>query len=198
MNTLPMTAAGYSVLERELKRRIQGDRPRLIERLQEAIADDSNLAENPEYQGAKSEQEINEARIAELEDKLARAEVIDVSKLSDLDVADNMIDSIWLALRSPAGRLYNAVHVFTHPKGPYVLLSNKDRDRQDMSVVQARFVAAYQGTADPDISDRSDDISTTVEVAGGFTRAAIATAAESLAKDGYTELIFSQVHYHTQ
>ena len=77
-----MTAAGYSVLERELKRRIQLDRPRLIERLQEAIADDSNLAENPEYQAVKSEQEINEARIAELEDKLARAEVIDVSKLS--------------------------------------------------------------------------------------------------------------------
>ena len=73
MNTLPMTAAGYSV---------QGDRPRLIERIQEAIADDSNLAENPEYQAVKSEQEINEARIAELEDKLARAEVIDVSKLS--------------------------------------------------------------------------------------------------------------------
>src|SRR5262249_22184449 len=82
MNTLPMTAAGYSVLERELKRRIQLDRPRLIERLPEAIADDSNLAENPEYQAIKSEQEINEARIAELEDKLARAEVIDVSKLS--------------------------------------------------------------------------------------------------------------------
>ena len=76
MNTLPMTAAGYSVLERELKRRIQLDRPRLIERLQEAIADDSNLAENPEYQAVKSEQEINEARIAELKDKLARAEVI--------------------------------------------------------------------------------------------------------------------------
>ena len=82
MNTLPMTAAGYSVLERDLKRRIQLDRPRLIERLQEAIADNSNLAENPEYQAVKSEQEINEARIAELEDKLARAEVIDVSKLS--------------------------------------------------------------------------------------------------------------------
>src|ERR1700732_5314972 len=66
MNTLPMTAAGYSILERELKRRIQLDRPRLVERLQEAIADDSNLAENEEYQAAKSEQEINEARIAEL------------------------------------------------------------------------------------------------------------------------------------
>ena len=82
MNKLPMTAADYSVLERELKRRIQLDRPRLIVRLQEAIADNSNLAENPEYQAIKSEQEINEARIAELEDKLARADVIDVSKLS--------------------------------------------------------------------------------------------------------------------
>jgi transcription elongation factor GreA len=82
MDKLPMTAAGYYVLERELKHRIQLDRPRLIERLQEAIADDSNLAENAEYQAVKSEQEMNESRIAEFEDKLARAEVIDVSKLS--------------------------------------------------------------------------------------------------------------------
>ena len=40
------------------------------------------MAENSEYQAAKTEQEINEARIAELENRLARAEVIDVSKLS--------------------------------------------------------------------------------------------------------------------
>lgn len=82
MNKVPMTAAGYSVLEHELKHRIQTDRPRLIERIREAIADDSDLAENAEYQAAKSEQEINDARIADLQDKLARAEVIDVSKLS--------------------------------------------------------------------------------------------------------------------
>ncbi len=77
-----MTAAGHSVLEEELKHRIAIERPRLIERVQEAIAGDSNLAENAEYQAAKTEQEINEARIAELEDKLARADVIDVAKLS--------------------------------------------------------------------------------------------------------------------
>jgi transcription elongation GreA/GreB family factor len=82
MNKLPMTAAGHSVLEEELKHRIQVERPRLIQRIQDAIADDSNLAENSEYQAAKTEQEINEGRITELEDKLARAEVIDVSKLS--------------------------------------------------------------------------------------------------------------------
>jgi transcription elongation factor GreA len=82
MNKIPMTAAGHLLLEEELKNRIQVERPRLIRRIQDAIADDSNLAENSEYQAAKTEQEINEARIAELEDRLARAEVIDVSKLS--------------------------------------------------------------------------------------------------------------------
>lgn len=82
MTKLPMTAAGHAALEEELSQRIRVERPRLIQRVQEAIADDTNLAENPEYQAAKADQEINEARIVELEDKLARAEVIDVSKLS--------------------------------------------------------------------------------------------------------------------
>ena len=82
MNKVPMTAAGYSTLEDELRHRIRAERARLIQRIREAITDDSNLAENSEYQAAKAEQEINEARIVELQDKLARAEVIDVSKLS--------------------------------------------------------------------------------------------------------------------
>ena len=82
MINLPMTAAGHAALENELRQRIAIERPRLIQRIQEAIADDTNLAENSEYQAAKIDQEINEARILELEDRLARAEVIDVSKLS--------------------------------------------------------------------------------------------------------------------
>jgi transcription elongation factor GreA len=82
MNKLPMTAAGRSALEDELKQRIRVERPHFVQRIQEAIADDSNLAENSEYHAAKAEQEINEARIAELEDQLVRGEIIDVSKLS--------------------------------------------------------------------------------------------------------------------
>jgi transcription elongation factor GreA len=82
MNKFPMTAGGHSALEDELTHRIRIERLRLIQRIQEAIADDSNLAENSEYQAAKEEQEMNEVRIVELEDKLARAEIIDVSKLS--------------------------------------------------------------------------------------------------------------------
>jgi transcription elongation factor GreA len=82
MHKLPMAAAGHSALEDELKQRIRVERPRLVQRIREAIADDSNLAGNSEYHAANTEQEINETRVAELEDKLARAEVIDVSKLS--------------------------------------------------------------------------------------------------------------------
>jgi transcription elongation factor GreA len=82
MNKLPMTTAGHLALENELTHRIRAERPRLIQRIQEAIADDTNLAENSEYQAAKTEQERNEARIGELEDKLARAEIINVAKLS--------------------------------------------------------------------------------------------------------------------
>jgi transcription elongation factor GreA len=77
-----MTAAGHSALQDELRNRIGIERPRLIRRLQDALGDESNLSENSEYQMVKAEQEANETRIAELEDKLARAEVIDISKLS--------------------------------------------------------------------------------------------------------------------
>jgi len=82
MNKVPITSEGSSALEDELRHRIQIDRPHLSQRIQNAIAGDTNLPENAEYQAAVSDQEVNEARIAELEDKLARVEVIDVSKLS--------------------------------------------------------------------------------------------------------------------
>lgn len=80
MTRLPMTAAGHSAIEDELRHRIRVSRPHLVERIQQAIADDANLVENSEYQAARAEQELNETRIAELEDKLARAEVINLEK----------------------------------------------------------------------------------------------------------------------
>jgi transcription elongation factor GreA len=79
---VPITASGHAALDAELKHRMRDERPRLIQRIQDAISDDSNLAENSDYQAAVAEQAANEARIVELEDRLARADVIDVSKLS--------------------------------------------------------------------------------------------------------------------
>src|SRR5207237_1586934 len=81
METIPMTAAGYAVLEEELKHRQQVERPRIIQQISDARTH-GDLSENAEYHAAKELQAHNEGRIAELEDKLARAEVIDVSKLS--------------------------------------------------------------------------------------------------------------------
>jgi transcription elongation factor GreA len=76
-----MTAEGYAVLESELKRRQQIERPRIIQQITDARSH-GDLAENAEYHAAKEQQSHNEGRIADLEDKLARADVIDVSKLS--------------------------------------------------------------------------------------------------------------------
>ena len=76
-----MTGAGYSTLEQELKQRQQVERPRIIQQISDARTH-GDLSENAEYHAAKEAQAHNETRIAELEDKLARADVIDVSKLS--------------------------------------------------------------------------------------------------------------------
>jgi transcription elongation factor GreA len=81
MDKIPMTVQGYGALEEELKRRQQVERPRIIQAIAEARTH-GDLSENAEYHAAKEAQSLNEGRIAELEDKLSRAEVIDVSKLS--------------------------------------------------------------------------------------------------------------------
>ena len=81
MEKVPMPATGYAALEEELKHRTSVDRPRIIEHIAEARSH-GDLSENAEYHAAKEAQSHNEGRIAELEDKISRAEVIDVSKLS--------------------------------------------------------------------------------------------------------------------
>jgi transcription elongation factor GreA len=81
MDKIPMTAAGYSTLEHELKHRQQVERPRIIQQISDARTH-GDLSENAEYHAAKEAQAHNETRIADLEDKVARADVIDVSKLS--------------------------------------------------------------------------------------------------------------------
>lgn len=81
MEKVPMTSAGYAMLQNELKERTGVERPRIVEAISEARAH-GDLSENAEYHAAKEAQSLNEGRIAELEDKLSRAEVIDVTKLS--------------------------------------------------------------------------------------------------------------------
>ena len=81
MERVPMTAEGYKSLEEEIRFLKSVERPRIIKAIAEARAH-GDLSENAEYHAAKEQQGLNESRVLELEDKVSRAEVIDVSKLS--------------------------------------------------------------------------------------------------------------------
>lgn len=79
---LPITAAGYTKLEEEIKHLKTVERPAVIEAIAEARSH-GDLSENAEYAAARERQSFIEGRIAELEDRLSRAEVIDPSKFND-------------------------------------------------------------------------------------------------------------------
>ncbi len=81
MERVPMTIFGHKSLEEELQRLKAVERPRIIAAISEARAH-GDLSENAEYHAAKEQQGLNEARVAELEDKLSRAEVIDTARMS--------------------------------------------------------------------------------------------------------------------
>ena len=81
MDKVPITNQGFAALEEELKRRQQVERPRIIQAISEARAL-GDLSENAEYHAAKEAQSLNEGRVMELESLIARAEIIDVTKLS--------------------------------------------------------------------------------------------------------------------
>jgi transcription elongation factor GreA len=85
MEKVPMTAEGYHALDEELKRLKTVERPAVIAAIGEARAH-GDLSENAEYHAAKDRQGWIEGQIAEIEDKMARAQVIDVSKLSGKQV----------------------------------------------------------------------------------------------------------------
>ena len=80
-----MTVAGYQTLDEELKRLKTIERPAVIAAIAEARSH-GDLSENAEYHAAKERQGWIEGQIAEIEDKIARAQVIDVSKLSGKQV----------------------------------------------------------------------------------------------------------------
>ena len=81
MDKVPMTTGGYDGLKSELQTLKANDRPAVIKAIAEA-REHGDLSETAEYHSARDRQSFIEGRIAEIEDKISRADVIDVSKLS--------------------------------------------------------------------------------------------------------------------
>ena len=85
MDKVPMTLDGFNRLEEELKRLKSEERPEIIKAIA-AAREHGDLSENAEYHAARERQAFVEGRVAELEDKIRRAEIIDVKKLKGKDI----------------------------------------------------------------------------------------------------------------
>ena len=81
MDKVPITAGGYARMEAELKNLKSVERPAIINAISEARAH-GDLSENAEYAAAKEKQSFIEGRIKELEDKVSRADIIDIKALT--------------------------------------------------------------------------------------------------------------------
>lgn len=142
---LPMTVKGKKNLEAELRRLIHEDRPSVIRAIEEARAQ-GDISENAEYEAAKDRQAMIEGRIAEIQGKIAGAEVIDPSEIkaenivfgatvqvADLDTEENHtyrivgvdeadVKSGMISIMSPLaraliGKKKGDVVTFSSPKG---------------------------------------------------------------------------------
>ena len=82
MNAIPMTVAGAKALEVELLRLKDVERPRIVNDIATA-REHGDLKENAEYHAAKEQQSHNEGRIEEINDIIARADVIDITKIAN-------------------------------------------------------------------------------------------------------------------
>ncbi|ALG61132.1 transcription elongation factor GreA [Citromicrobium bathyomarinum] len=80
MEKVPMLAEGYERLTTDLKA-LRAERPKIVDAIEEARAH-GDLSENAEYHAAKERQGQVEAQIAEIEDRVTRAQIIDPSTLS--------------------------------------------------------------------------------------------------------------------
>ena len=85
VETVPMTKLGFERLEEELKKLKSIERPAVVKAIAEA-REHGDLSENAEYSAARERQSFIEGRVQELEDKISRAAIIDVSALSGTSI----------------------------------------------------------------------------------------------------------------
>ena len=85
MDKVPMTKRGYVKLQEEVKQLRNVERPAIIQAIATA-REHGDLSENAEYHAAKEKQSFIEGRVREIEDKISRAQVIDIKELTGDDI----------------------------------------------------------------------------------------------------------------
>lgn len=123
------------------------------------------------------------------------AQDLTLDSLVAFPAEESQVENVWLEFVSPAGKHYRAVCVYDHPDGPYVLLSSESKDKSDFAAVRAALAEAINGDAESEISDRSNDICSSVAVVGGFTRETIRDAFRALENAGFREVVVKKLHY---
>jgi hypothetical protein len=119
---------------------------------------------------------------------------VPLEELRSAQFSDEETYTVWVKFRSRSGNRYTAVHVYEHPSGPYILLSSPDRNIQDFEKTRSDVAAAFNGTPDMSISNRSDDIADTIQVSAGFTGARIAAGFATLTSLGYSDISIEAIH----
>jgi hypothetical protein len=132
---------------------------------------------------------------ASYNDQNLTARDLTLDALGSFPVQETQIDNIWITFQSPAQKRYCAVCVYEHPKGPYILLSSEDRDESDFVTVRTALSNAIAGEAEEDITDRSNDICSTIAVKHGFERPAVVGAFRMLEATGYRDIAVAKLHY---
>lgn len=87
---------------------------------------------------------------------------------------------ILVRFKSNNGKNYTAVHVFEHPIGPYILLTNKEKDKKDFEFVRKILAAGISGVPENKITDRGNDISSIIKLENGFKPSTLAKYYDNL------------------
>ena len=190
VSNIAAATGGKVVFDRGLLKSVQA-----YERLYDG---DGRPSDNPEAALAelfKERAAAHEVAAEAFREEHLTAQDLTLDALGAFPIAESQVENVWIRFESPAAKRYRAVCVYEHPRGPYVLLSSEDRDRVDFVAVRTALAEALAGEPEEEVTDRSNDICSTIPVAAGFTRPAILKAFQDLEARGFRDMQVEKLHY---
>ena len=110
-------------------------------------------------------------------------------------VSDKHVHAIWIHFKSKSGKIYDAVNVFAHPKGPYILLSSESKDTNDFVIVRQKISKAYKGRIEDVILDRGNDICQVINLKKPMTQKYLAKKVKRFYQREFNNVSISNVYY---